>query len=188
MKKIIFLVILLYFTNILFGQNKKIEKSIFNIQVGLLGTWFNNEARLTSNISLRSEIGLDVAIFGGERFGNTKIFFAPVFSLEPRWYYNFQNRISKNRHTSNNSANFFTIKTSYHPDWFVIPNNIINVENQISIIPKWGIRRAFFQSKFNYECGIGLGYERFLATEGFNNNNGSIALDIHLRIGLNFKN
>lgn len=185
MKKILLISAHLLIANILIAQNNEIEKSIFNIQTGLLGTWISNESRLTDQIALRSELGLDAAIFGGQRFGSTKIYFAPVLTIEPRWYYNFAKRTSKNRYTANNSLNFFTITTSYHPDWFIIPNNIINVENQISIIPKWGIRRTLFQSKFHYECGIGIGYERFISSNA--SNNGSVAIDIHLRIGFNFK-
>ena len=46
------------------------------------------------------------------------------------------------KNTTNNSANFFTTSISYHPDWFVISNkDNLYVTNQLSILPKWGIRR-----------------------------------------------
>ena len=57
-----------------------------------------------------------------------------------------------------NQGNFLSIKTSYHPDWFVISNyDNINIISDISIIPTWGIRRNIGKH-FNSETGIGYRY------------------------------
>jgi hypothetical protein len=186
MKQIIYgtFFLLVFQTN--YSQNNDVEKSIFNIQTGVLGTWINNEIKIANKFALRSEIGLDAGIFGGDINDNSGLFLTPVINLEPRFYYNINKRESKN--TSNNGANFLTTSISYHPDWFVISSNDnVDVYNQLSIIPKWGIRRNIANSNFNFEAGIGLGYRfYFLKQYGYSENDGEIALDLHLRIGYTF--
>lgn len=189
MKKIIYATVsfLIFQTN--YSQKKEVENSLYNFQTGILGTWINNETKLSTSIALRSEIGLDAGIFGGEIHGNSGVFLAPVINLEPRWYYNLNKRSKNNKSTKNNSANFLTTLISYHPDWFVISSNEnLNVLNQLSIIPKWGIRRTIAKSNFNFEAGIGLGYRfYFLKQYGYTKNDGETAIDLHLRIGYTFK-
>lgn len=172
------------------SQNKGVEKTLFNLQTGILGTWLNNETKITNKFALRSEIGLDAGIFGGEINDNSGFFLTPVINIEPRWYYNILKRENKNKQINNNSANFLTTSISYHPDWFVVSNNNnINVYNQLSIIPKWGIRRNIANSNFNFEAGIGFGYRfYFLKQYGYSKNDGETALDLHLRIGYTFNN
>lgn len=189
MKKIINAIIFLLVFQTNYSQNTIIENSLFNIQTGVLGTWLNNEVKLTNNIVLRNEIGLDAGILGGKINDNTSVFLTPVINLEPRWYYNMDSRFNKNKNISNNAANFFTTSLSYHPDWFIISSkDNVNVYNQLSIIPKWGIRRNIAKSNFNYELGIGLGYRLyFLKQYGFTKNDGETALDLHIRIGYTFK-
>jgi hypothetical protein len=163
------------------AQNTGVEKSIYNVQTGFLGFWINNEYRLSNEISLRSEVGLDAG-FSSCSDCTTTYGLTPVLTLEPRWYYNITKRNSKNR-GANNSANFLALNIKYLPDLFVISNNdYARVENQISIIPKWGIRRNIGYSNFNYEAGIGIGY-RFYLDENFSEK----AADLHLRIGYTFK-
>jgi hypothetical protein len=188
MKKIIYVTVVLFITQTNFSQSKGIKKSLFNFQTGILGTWLNNETKLTNNLSLRSEIGLDAGVFGGEINDSPGLFLTPVINLEPRFYYNINNRINKNKNTSNNGANFFTTSLSYHPDWFVISSkNNIDVYNQLSIIPKWGLRRNIANSNFNFEAAIGFGYRfYFLKQYGYSKNDGETALDLHLRIGYSF--
>ena len=128
------------------SQNAIVEKSIFNIQTGFLGVWINNESRLNDNFTLRSEIGLDFGfrVYNFTNNDSNEFDFAlmPVLSLEPRWYYNLDERKKKSKNTSNNSGNFLSLKTSYQPDWFII-SDIENarVASNISAIPTWGIRR-----------------------------------------------
>jgi len=163
------------------SQNSGVEKSIYNIQTGFLGFWINNEYRLSNEISLRSEIGLDAG-FRGCSDCDTKYALAPVITLEPRWYYNIKKRNLLNKGI-NNSANFLALSIKYHPDWFVLSNDdYAYVSNQISIIPKWGIRRMIGNSNFNYEAGIGIGYKYY-----FDENFSETTADLHLRIGYTFK-
>ncbi|MFD0861334.1 hypothetical protein ACFQ1M_03875 [Sungkyunkwania multivorans] len=169
------------------AQDASVEKSVFGIQTGLLGVWAHNETKLADQFSLRTEIGLDTGIFGGSNFDDTSFVMAPVITLEPRWYYNLDKRLSKSKNISGNSGNFLSLKTSYLPDWFLISNtDNFNVEDQISIIPTWGMRRTIGKH-FVYETGIGFGYRRiFVKNAGVSNGISEGALNVHLRIGYRF--
>ena len=160
-----------------------VEKSIYSFQTGFLGIWANNELRLKNNVALRSEIGLDAGIFNGNYQSNSGYVFIPVVRLEPRWYYNLNSRNEKGKKIKNNCANFFTINFSYRPSLFVISNYEINKVNQISIIPKWGIRRIIGEHLL-FETGIGLGYSKFFNSE--NTSNKTILPDLHFRLGYSF--
>jgi hypothetical protein len=171
-----------------FAQNATVEKSFFSFQTSILGTWITNESKLTNQIALKSELGLDASLFGGDYYKNTGFVLTPTINLEPRWYYNLEKRSANNRTLKNNNANFITLAASYHPDWFVISNyNNVKVVNQISIIPKWGIRRNIAKSNFNYELGIGLGIRHYFFNQNYKSkNNNEAALDLHLRLGYTF--
>jgi hypothetical protein len=91
--KIITLLLIIFQST--YAQNTGIEKSIFNVQTGFLGVWVNNEYRLSNEIVLRSEVGLDLG-FQGCSDCNTVYGLIPVISHEPRWYYNINKRNSKN--------------------------------------------------------------------------------------------
>ena len=170
------------------SQTTSVEKSIYSIQTGFFGIYFNNEARLTNSIALRSEIGLDAGLWENDFYDTSGFLMAPVLVLEPRWYYNLNKRISKNKRIDNNSGNFISIKTSYHPDWFTISNHDnINIISDITIIPTWGIRRNIGKN-FNYETGIGVGYGRYLINKDdyYYGDRNVVAVNLHLRIGYTF--
>jgi len=168
-------------------KNTSIEKSIFGAQIGFFGIWLHHEARLSNKIALRSEIGLDTGLWWGEFYEKTGFVAGPVLTLEPRWYYNINKRNRKGKSINDNSGNFISIKTSYHPDWFVISNyQNIRIVSDISFVPTWGIRRNIGE-KFNFEAGIGLGYWTTVNTSNywFSNLSG-VAGNLHLRFGCKF--
>ena len=145
-----------------------VENSVIGIQAGL-GAWAYYEFGFTNKIALRAETGINGGFwFGGIYSDNIEFAFAPVVSVEPRWYYNIDKRVDKGRNIKGNSGNFISLKISYMPDWFLIksysdrtwtslPEPNRNVYDQISIIPTWGIRRTL-GNHFDYEAGLGLGY------------------------------
>lgn len=186
-KKAIYLSLGILFFQLINAQNASVEKSTFGIQTGLLGIWGNCESKLSNSIALRSELGFDSGIWGGSFYSKTGFIMVPVITLEPRLYYNLNTRLKKNKNISNNSGNFISLKTSYHPDWFVISNyENVNIVSDISIIPTWGIRRSLGKS-FNYETGIGIGYRYYFAkNSGYTDNTSDAALNLHLRIGYSF--
>src|SRR5690606_7369286 len=169
------------------SQTTSVEKSTFGIQTGFLGIWVHNESKLSNQIALRSELGFDSGIWGGDFYDKTGFLLTPVITLEPRWYYNLNKRESKSKRVDGNSGNFISLKTSYHPDWFEISNyDNISIVSDISIIPTWGIRRNIGKH-FNYETGIGIGYRYIFAKQaGYLENESEAAINLHLRIGYKF--
>ncbi len=120
MKRITLTFVLFAVSFFALSQSASVEKSTFGIQTGLLGIWMHNESKLSNEFALRSEIGLDAGFFGGGFNDGNKFLLTPVITIEPRWYYNLDKRISKSRNISGNSGNFISVKTSYHPDWFCL--------------------------------------------------------------------
>lgn len=165
-----------------------VEKSIFTIQTGAVGIWASNESRLADQFALRTELGLD--LWSYETFiGENGVVMVPSISVEPRWYYNIAKRGRKGKHTENNSASFVTLALEYYPDLFLVGDapQYLYVPNQMTIIPKWGIRRAIAKSNFNYELGIGLGYLLMLDNDDYvRSANENLGIDIHIRFGYTF--
>src|SRR5690606_16214031 len=185
MIKRILLIITLFFTFSLSTQAQEtVEKSVSGVQVGLLGAWIHHETRLAEQFTLRAEIGLGATIFGG-LYSGTNYALSPVLTIEPRYYYNIGKRAEKQKNTTANAANFISLKATYAPDWFVISNkDNVYVNNMISLVPTWGMRRNIGSSNFNYELGFGLGYEHVFYRYG--GSDGGISVNLHARIGYRF--
>lgn len=185
MKKILLFLLAILFTVSAFSQEEKsasVEKSIFGIQTGLLGIWVHNEARLSDQFALRTEVGLDAGFRANSN--NTLIGLIPVIRLEPRWYYNLDKRLAKGKNISNNSGNSFSLNVVYNPDLFVISNEEnINVISTVAFIPKWGIKRTYGKH-FTFETGIGVGYGFY--SQKYTQESGDVAVDLHLRFGYTF--
>lgn len=186
MKKIYVLFLLSAHT--IFAQDYSVEKSTFSFQAGFLGFWLNNESKLSDKFTLKTEIGFDAFTRSSEDDDTSLDALAPVITLEPRWYYNLEERASKGRKIHNNAGNFVAITTSYHPDWFLLTGvKEMYVNHQLAIIPKWGIKRNIGNSDFTYELGAGLGYNFILNRRHSFDNSDQIWLDLHARIGYVFK-
>lgn len=157
MKKTLLFLILL--SNLVANaQEISVEKSIFTIHTGFLGVWFNNESKLSNNVSLKTEIGLEKDFSVGDHYDGAGFILQPVLTLEPRHYYNFEKRKNSNKKTAKNSGNFVALKTSYHPDWFVINLDENTTKTaDLAIVPTWGLKRQI-GNHFNYEAALGLGY------------------------------
>ncbi|MBP4143238.1 hypothetical protein J3S90_15665 [Flavobacterium sp. P4023] len=183
-KKILFslIICLIFFAGN--AQTASVEKSTYGIQTGLLGIWIHNEMRLTNQIALRTELGMNAGIFGGDFYPQTGFLMTPVITVEPRWYYNLENRQSKSKNISGNSGNFVSLQTSYHPNWFVISNyDNLKTFNLLTIIPTWGIKRNVGEH-FTYETAIGIGYGHQFR-EAYGDLEG-VTANLHLRIGYRF--
>lgn len=157
MKKILLLIILGLSLN-LNAQNASVEKTIFGVQTGFIGFWINNETKLLNSLALRSEIGIEHDIAVGDQYEGAGFIFQPVLTLEPKFYFNLNKRSRRGKKISNNNGNYISLKTSYHPDWFVLnlDDNITKTAD-LSIVPTWGLRRTI-GDHFTYEAGAGLGY------------------------------
>ena len=112
---------------------------------------------------------------------------SPVLTLEPRWYYNLDNRLSKGKRIDGNSGDFVSLKTSWHPDWFQnsADDNMNNLTD-IAVVPTWGMRRHIGKH-VTYEMGIGVGvryvYEEMDDVGG---NELKSVFNLNLRIGYRF--
>jgi len=117
-------------------------------------------------MALRSEIAIS-----GVNTGSI----SPLLALEPRWYYNLNERVEKGKRIDGNSGNYFSFRTSYH--FHDTSDTEDNDLNKILLAPTWGIRRNL-GNHFNYEfgAGAGIGYQK----------NINLALYVNLRIGYRF--
>jgi hypothetical protein len=192
MKKII-IASFLFSTIFAIAQESSLEKKLFGVQLGIINTSFQYEARLARTIALRSEIGLELG-FTTTNYNNpaikdeTSTILVPYISLEPRWYYNIDKRAKLGRNIKSNSANYFSLKTSYQSNKTPIFNSgTTDVVSAIYVIPKFGIRRAFAKH-FNYEFSFGVGYQNNLIskTQVCNCNSSETTIDLQARIGYNF--
>ncbi|MEY5069880.1 MAG: hypothetical protein RLZ47_1742 [Bacteroidota bacterium] len=184
MKRILFAFLIFGSINVVKAQIASSVNSTNGIQIGLLGGWVHHEAKISNRVVLRAELGFDSGIWGGSFYDEIGFLMTPVITAEPRLYYNLEKRAAKNKSTEGNSGNFLALKTSYHPDWFVI-SNMDNVEviSDISIIPTWGIKRNL-SKRLNFETGLGLGYRYIFAKQaGYSANEGDVAMNLHLRFG-----
>lgn len=175
------------------AQSTTVEKSIFGIQTGVAGLWLNNESKLSNTIALRSEMGVEHDFTVGDHYDGAGFIFQPVLTLEPRYYYNLEKRNANRKKTNNNSGNYLSIKTSYHPDWFVLnlADNYTKTAD-LAIIPSWGIKRQI-ANHFTYEAAAGLGYRIVYLKDNsqsgsIQNADGAISRNqytphLHLRIG-----
>lgn len=187
MKNNLLALTLIFITFISNSQDASIEQSTYGLQTGLLGVWAHNESKLSNSIALRSEIGLDAGLFSDNFDQGSLLLFVPALTIEPRWYYNLNKRVSKSRRIDGNSGNFLSIKTTYHPDLVIgsLDDNL-NFISDITIIPTWGIRRNIGKH-FNYETGIGIGYIHFFKEENvYIPFDDGVAVNLHLRIGYRF--
>ncbi len=188
MRKILLTLTFCGLTLIAKSQIASVEQSTFGIQTGFLGIWAHNEKKLSNQIALRSELGFDTGVWGDDSNDGIGFLLAPVITLEPRWYYNLIKREIKSRRIDGNSGNFISLKTSYHPDWFVLSDyDNVSIISNISIVPTWGIRRNIGYH-FTYETGIGIGYVYYYYAKDLRylENESKATANLHLRIGYRF--
>ncbi len=187
MKYFVFTLTFCGLTFIAKSQNTSVEKSTSGVQIGILGGWFYNEAKISNKITLRSELGLDAGIFGIMHRYEVGYILIPDITLEPRYYYNLNKRVTKSKSIAGNSGNFVSLRTSYFPDWFVITKNEgLSPYHHIAIIPTWGIKRNV-GNHFTYETSIGIGYRYYFTKNvGFMENESDRTQNLHLRIGYRF--
>lgn len=181
MKKLVFF-LLLGLQGIGFAQEANVEKSRSGIQTGLFGVWFHNETRLSGSIALRTEVGLHAGIWGGDFYDKTGFLLSPALTIEPRYYYNLNKRLSNSKNIKGNSGNFLALDLSYFPSGMEITNDdAVSIMSSFLVVPTWGIRRQVGKH-FVYEAGTGFGLRKQLdgnkETESY--------FKLHLRVGYNF--
>ena len=185
-KKIVIVFAFFFALSTVKAQDTSVEKSVFGAQIGILGIWGHNEARLSNSIALRSEIGVEIGFYSSSLVKGSGAFAVPSITIEPRWYYNLNKRVSKSKRIDGNSGNFVSIKTNYHPDLLLTSiNSNYNFISDLTIIPTWGIRRNIGKH-FNYETAIGIGYIKYFEEENTFLEEADVGVNLHLRIGYRF--
>lgn len=195
MKKIIVLgfVLISFITKAQETEKVSVDKNLYGAQLGLLSTNFYYETKLDRKVSLRTEIGLTLVSSTRDYDDpaikdETATLIVPYLTLEPRWYYSLDRRKRLGKKTYNNSSNYISLATSYiSTKTPVINNSDFDVASAITIIPKYGIRRAFAKH-FNYEFSGGVGYQYnvFSKSEGCNCDHNNTTVDLQIRIGYDF--
>ena len=176
-----FISLLFFISFFAFSQEKaSVKKSLTGVQIGFFGVDFYNEARLSDEFSLRSQFTLNPAIWGGDMYSKTGFALSPEISITPKYYYNLQKRINQSKN-NNNSGNYLALKLGYIPNWFVISNSGVAVNQSIVLIPTWGLRRNFSKN-INYEFKAGIGLGKILKL-GYRV---QVAPDIGFKIGYDF--
>lgn len=174
-------------------EKVSVEKNLYGVQLGLINTSFQYETKLDRKITLLGELGFELG-FSTKEFNNPDIedqkatAITPYITLEPRWYHNLDRRTKLGRNTDHNSANYFALSTKYYSGTTPILNTgDFNFVSSVSVIPKYGIRRAFAKN-FNYEFSGGVGYQYniFSKTKGCYCDHNNTNIDIQARIGYNF--
>jgi len=174
-------------------EEASVEKNLYGAQLGLPSTGFYYETQLQRKITLRTEIGLAFA-FSTKDYADpaiedqTSTLVVPYLTLEPRWYYGLDRRKRHGKKTYNNSSNYVSLATSYiSAKTPIINNGDFDVVSAITIIPKYGIRRAFAKH-FNYEFSAGVGYQYniFSSSNGCNCDHNLTIVDVQARIGYDF--
>lgn len=186
MKKLLLSLVTLAAFNQTFAQDVSVEKSVFGIQTGVLGSWIHHEAKLSNQFALRSELGIDVGYYENRIFNKSGFIGGIAITIEPRWYYNLNKRNAKGKRTDSNSGNFISLKTTFHPDIILFStDDNVNLISDFSIVPTWGIRRNIGKH-FNYEVGIGIGYIDYIDEANTIYDQPDVAVNLHLRIGYRF--
>jgi len=183
MKKI-FLIFGLLLSIVTFSQEKKdvVQKSVTGLQIGFFGLDAYNELRVSDEIALRTQFSLNPSIWGGDMYSKTNFAFTPSISLAPKYYYNLAKRNEKGKNTTNNSANYISLKIEYFPDWFVISSTKdLMVNDAIYFVPNYGFRRNFAEN-FNYEFRVGVGIGKILKS----NYTTQVTPELSFKIGYDF--
>ena len=166
MKKNILSVLFLCFFIATNAQTTKTVTSLVKLDMGLQGIGFSYEPRVFANftIDLAAGIGGGYDVYAADDeipsfLNNYKYSFlkpAAYLSLTPKYFYNYQKRISRGKNTQLNSANYFGLRIKYaeplsafdpyHPVTTTLLTNI-----------HWGIQRAI-GGHWLFNTQLGAGY------------------------------
>ena len=182
--KTILPLIAIFITCRCYAQDTKLEESIFSVQAGFFGVFVNNEYAVSKKIALRSEIGYELIGYAYSEALGSSYKMMPVFTFEPRWYYNLTRRENKGKNITANSGNFVGIKTSFNPNVLTISKDELEY-SLITMIPTWGLRRKMGKH-FNFETGFGIGGGYLFYKDAVYQDYLYLAINLHLRFGYNF--
>ncbi|MGI9650889.1 hypothetical protein [Chryseobacterium sp. RLHN22] len=162
MKKLIGALLLVTSATLSAQENNPVKRTFFGIQAGLFGANIYSESLISEQFGIRGEVNFESSLWGGDLYSKTGFALTPQISVSAKWYYNMTKRKNNEDNVRYNSANYFSGKLAFTPDWFVISNvDGLQINPMISFVPTYGIRRSFAKH-FNYEFQVGLGIGKIL--------------------------
>ncbi|NLN34065.1 MAG: hypothetical protein GX159_10790 [Flavobacteriaceae bacterium] len=155
-KTLLFLLLIIGITS--YSQEKATD--VFSAKLGLIGAWVGYEKALSPDFTINGEIGYEGGFFYSSWVSDrVNYVFTTTFSLEGRYYYNFNRRIEKGKNTMNNAANFLAVETDFTPGWATSSSvDNIYVLRTFTVSSKYGFRRNL-SNRFNFELATGPGYQ-----------------------------
>ena len=139
-----------------------VEQSLWSLQGTLFGLWITNEAKLSDEVVLRSELGLTGGYTQTYATDYSYLYMLiPEIEIEPRWYHSIKRRAEKGRNIDNNSADYVSLKGTFQPDWFTIGNDHKeDVISALSLAANAGMRREIWDDfTFELAAGAGVAYD-----------------------------
>jgi hypothetical protein len=160
MRKMGLLAICFCFITTLYGQTKKAVTSLTKLDLGLQGIGFSYEPKLfhNSTIDLCAGVGGGYDIYEGGQFTYYPLRPALYLSLTPKYFYNIQRRINKERNTLLNSANYFGVRIKYVKT-FSPQTDLYKPISDEAVLTNihWGIQRSIGGHwLFNTHAGVGF--------------------------------
>lgn len=166
-----------------------VEPVITGLQFNLGNIAVFHERALNDRVTLRFQANLGLGISGRSFGDNVDIdaYLTPTLRVEPRYYYNLAKREAKGKRTTNNGGNFISVKTEYQLPFFLAATNPErNLRGQVSVIPRWGIRRDL-GSGWDFELGLGAGLRVASYQQGSSRRTDiNRALDVEWKFGFRF--
>jgi len=141
-----------------FAQDAEGVGNVHSVQAAIipLGVGYGYEHALSKKFTLNTELMLSGGLSGV--FG---VVMSPTLRVEPRFYYNYLKRSGRGQKILNNSANFLSLSIENRFNAYIINVDVKKGLNLISVIPKWGQRRAIGQHFFfEWALGVGASYNR----------------------------
>jgi hypothetical protein len=140
------------------SQNASVEDRIWGLNLGVANLTGYGEYKLSDHTTLRGELSLAFG-FQASR-GNFYYAIGPVAVIEPRWYYNLDKRSFKMKRVEGNSGNFLALQVDFVTESLIYSNEkrssvYRDINDVLSFIPMWGMRRQY--NHFAWEIGLGAG-------------------------------
>jgi transposase-like protein len=159
--KVFLFIILLSLSTKSFSQSKSTLNDI--VKVTFLNPGVSYEKVITKNQTLFGQAFMNTSLSVGYSgaLGNTsKIYLEPAFTLQYRYYYNYNRRENKGKRTAMNSLNYLSpVLETVFSKKAILSNSYFEDKpraiNKLGVV--WGFQRNY-KSRFSLDLNIGLSY------------------------------
>ncbi len=151
-KKLIICFCLFYALTLKAQAEAKVSTNLFKIDILTPGLTF--EKSINNNSTLLFDASTSIGYVEKNNAGS--IIMTSLLKTQYRYYYNFSNRLSKNKNITGNSGNFISAFSSYYFKPFGNDNHVSGYDG-LTIGSTWGLQRTYI-SGLNINLSTGLGY------------------------------